>query len=117
MIYLPFCLPGIVYLLSDLSSARLVCDTCLMSPSLTNRYKNHCFAAEIIGHGVWLYFRLCLYCRDIEELLCVQGVIVSYEAIRKWYRKFRQQYANQLQCQRPRPGDMLQLDEVFLTIK
>jgi transposase-like protein len=31
-----------------------------MSKPLTNRYKNHRFPAEIIGLGVWLYFRFCL---------------------------------------------------------
>jgi putative transposase len=43
-------------------------------------------------------------------------VIVSYEAIRKWCRKFDQAYANQLRRRRPRPGDTWHLDEVFLTI-
>jgi putative transposase len=41
---------------------------------------------------------------------------VSYEAIRKWCRKFGQQYANQLRRRRPQPGDKWYLDEVFLTI-
>ena len=49
----------------------------------TDRYKNHRFPAEIISHGVWLYYRFCLSYRDVEELLFVRGVIVSYEAIRK----------------------------------
>src|SRR5512132_1277128 len=55
--------------------------------------------------------------RDVEDLLFVRGVIVSYEAIRKWCRKFGQQYANQLRHRRPRPGDKWHLDEMFLTIK
>jgi putative transposase len=46
-----------------------------------------------------------------------RGVIVTYEAIRKWCRKFGQQYANQLRRRRPRPGDKWYLDEMFLTIK
>jgi putative transposase len=81
-----------------------------------NRYKNHRFPAEIISHGVWLYFRFCLSYRDVEELLFVRGVIVSYEAIRKWCRKFGQAYTNQLRHRHPRPGDKWHLDEVFLTI-
>jgi putative transposase len=44
-------------------------------------------------------------------------VVVTYEAIRKWCRKFGQPYANQLRRRRPRPGDKWHLDEVFLTIK
>jgi len=55
--------------------------------------------------------------RDVEELLLERGVVVTYEAIRKWCRKFGQQYANQLRRRRPRPGDKWQMDEVFLTIK
>ena len=47
-----------------------------------NRYTNHRFPAEIISHGVWLYYRFCLSYRDVEELLFARRVIVSYEAIR-----------------------------------
>ena len=81
-----------------------------MNTPATNRYKNHRFPAEIISHGVWLYYRFCLSYRDVEELLFVRGVIVSHEAIRKWCRKFGQQYANQLRRRRPRPGDKWHLD-------
>jgi hypothetical protein len=79
-------------------------------------YKRHRFPAEIISHCVWLYFRCCLSYRDIEELMAARGVILSYEAMRYWYRKFGQAYANQLRRRRPRPGDKWHLDEVFLTI-
>jgi putative transposase len=88
-----------------------------MTPSATsNPYKHHRFPGGIISHAVWLYFRFPLSHRDVEELLFVRGVIVSYEAIRKWCRKFGQQYANALRRRRPRPGDKWHLDEVFLTI-
>jgi putative transposase len=50
----------------------------------------------------------------VEELICVQGVIVSYEAIRTWCRKFGQHYAKPLR--RRRPSDTWHLDEVLLTI-
>src|SRR5882762_8650210 len=72
--------------------------------ALANRYKNHRFPMEIISHAVWLYFRFCLSFRDVEELLFERGVVVTYEAIRNWCRKFGQQYANQLRRRRPRPG-------------
>jgi putative transposase len=81
-----------------------------------NPYKRHRFPAEIIGHCVWLYFRFCLSYRDVEELMAVRGVMLSYEAIRYWCQKFGQAYANQLRRRRPRPGDTWHLDEVFLTI-
>jgi putative transposase len=50
-------------------------------------------------------------------LLFVRGILVTSEAIRKWSRKFGQQYANQLRRRRPRPGDIWHLAEVFLTIQ
>ena len=87
-----------------------------MNPSQTNPYKRHRFPAEIISHCVWLYFRFCLSYRDVEELLLVRGITVSHEAIRKWCRKFGQDYANQLRCRRPRPGDKWHLDAMFLPI-
>jgi putative transposase len=80
------------------------------------RYKNHHFPPEIISHAVWLYFRFTLSYRDVEERLFARGIAVSYEAIRKWCRKFGQDYANQIRRRRPRTGDKWHLDEVFLTI-
>jgi hypothetical protein len=74
---------GIINLLSGLFIACLACHTRRMdTPTRTNRYRNHRFPAEIISHGVWLYYRFCLSYRDVEELLFVRGVTVSYEAIR-----------------------------------
>ena len=87
------------------------------TPPAATKYKNHRFPVEIISHAVWLYFRFCLSFRDVEELLLERGVVVTYEAIRKWCRKFGQHYANQLRRRQPRPGDKWQMDEVFLTIK
>jgi putative transposase len=83
----------------------------------TNPYTHHRFPAEIISHGVWLYCRFCLSYRDVEERLFARGVLVTYEAIRQWCRKFGQQYAHQLRRQRPRPGGTWHLDEGFLTIQ
>jgi transposase-like protein len=85
------------------------------TPSI-NRCKKHRFLVEIISHAVWLYFRFCLSDRDVEELLFARGILVTYEAIRKWYLKFGQAYANQLRRRPPKCGDKWHLDEVFLTI-
>jgi len=65
---------------------------------------------------VWLYFRFALSYRDVEELLAERGVIVTYETVRQWCRKFGQVYANALRRRRPRPGDKWHLDEVFIQI-
>jgi putative transposase len=48
------------------------------------RYKNRRFPTELISHAVWLYFRFCLSFRDVEELLCERGVMVTYKTIRQW---------------------------------
>ena len=102
----------------NLSSTHTVCQSGGMNTlSATTKYKNHRFPVEIISHAVWLYFRFCLSFRDVEELLFERGVGVTYETIRKWCRKFGQQYANQLRRRRPRLGDKWHMDEVFLTIK
>jgi transposase-like protein len=42
------------------------------------RYHRHRFPAEIISHCVWLYFRFPLSFRDVEELLAMRGVTLSY---------------------------------------
>jgi putative transposase len=86
-------------------------------PPTPNLYKRHRFPAEIISHCVWLYFRFCLSYRDVEELMAERGIILTYEAVRSWCRKFGQAYANQLHRRRPRPGDKWHLDEVFLSIR
>ena len=58
----------------------------------------------------------CSGCPDRQCLAMTQGVVVSYETIRRWCAKFGQAYANQLRRRRPRPGDKWHLDEVFVKI-
>src|SRR6478735_3574833 len=82
----------------------------------TPSYKGHRYPVEIINHCVWLYFRFPLSFREVEELMLVRGVAVSYETIRRWCAKFGQAYANQLRRRRPRPADKWHCDEVFIRI-
>ncbi len=79
-------------------------------------YHRHRFPAEIISHCVWLYFRFPLSFRDVEEMLAMRGVSLSYETVRDWCLKFGQTYANGLRRRSLRPGDRWYLDEVFLKI-
>ena len=79
-------------------------------------YHRHRFPAEIISHCLWLYFRFALSFRDVEEMLAMRGVSLSYETVREWCFKFGQTYANGLRRKSPRPGDQWHLDEVFLKI-
>ena len=62
----------------------------------TNGYRGYRFPREIISHSVWLYHRFSLSFRDVEELLAKLGIVVSYETIRQWSRKFGPQYARNL---------------------
>ncbi len=72
--------------------------------------RRHRYPPEVIGHAVWLYFRFALSYRDVEELLAERGVILTYETVRQWCRKFGQGYANELRRRRPQPGDKWHLD-------
>ena len=76
-------------------------------------YHRHRFPPEIINQCVWLYFRFALSFRDVEEMLAMRGVALSYETVREWCLKFGQIYANGLRRRSPRPGDRWHLDEVF----
>ena len=80
------------------------------------RYARHRFPAEVISHAVWLYFRLPLSLRIVEEMLAARGIEVSYETVRQWALKFGQDFANQIRRRFPATGDKWHLDEVMITI-
>ncbi len=80
------------------------------------QYKRHRFPPEVIAHAVWLSCRFALRYRAVEELLAERGVMLTYETVRHWCRKFGQQCANALRRRRPRPGDTWHLDAVFVQI-
>ncbi len=77
-------------------------------------YKRHRFPSQIIAHAVWLYFRFPL--RLVEEMLLERGIVVSYETIRRWGRKFGSDYARRLRRKQPSPYDVWHLDEVVISI-
>ena len=81
-----------------------------------NLYKGHRFPPEIIQHAVWLYYRFNLSHRDIEDLLAVRGIVVSYESIRLWCNKFGPKYAKRLKRRHQGFGDTFFIDEVFVKI-
>src|ERR1700744_5567144 len=84
-----------------------------MMPKPAPRYL-HRFPAEIISHAVWLYHVFSLSLRDVELILAERGVVVSYETVRRWCRKFAASFADRLRRRRPRPGDKWYMDEVFI---
>src|SRR3954463_902478 len=78
-------------------------------------YKRHRFPPEIIAHAVWLYFRVPLSLRLVEEMLLERGIVVFYETVRQWALKFGQSFANQIRRRLPAPGDKWHLDEVVIS--
>ena len=85
--------------------------------SHTPSYHGHRFPPEIISHAIWLYHRFCLSFRDVEDLLAERGILVSYETIRQWCRKFGPEYARRLKRRQGRLGDTWHLDELFVNIR
>lgn len=82
----------------------------------TISYKNHRFPPQVIARAVWLYFRFPLSLRMVEEMLLERGIVVSYETIRRWGRKFGPAYARQLRRRKPSRKDIWHLDEVVISI-
>ncbi len=80
-------------------------------------YHGYRFPPEIISHAVWLYHRFCLSFRDVEDLLAERGIMVTYETVRQWCRKFGPEYARRLKRRQGRLGDTWHLDELFVTIQ
>jgi putative transposase len=85
--------------------------------SETPSYHGYRFPPEIISHAVWLYHRFCLSFRDVEDFLAERGIIVSYESIRQWCRKFGPEYARALKRRQGCLGDTWHLDELFVNIQ
>lgn len=53
-----------------------------MTAQSETRYRRHRFAAEVIAHAVWPYFRFPLDLRMIEDRLAARGIIVLHQTIR-----------------------------------
>ena len=87
-----------------------------MTPPPDPHYR-HRFPAEIISRAVWLYHVFSLSLRDVELILAERGVVVSYETVRRWCKKFAATFADRLRRRRPRPGDKWYMDEVFIRIQ
>ena len=77
----------------------------------------HRFPAEIISHAVWLYHVFSLSLRDVELILAERVVVLSYETVRRWCKKFDASFADRVRRRRPRPGDKWHMDEVFIRIQ
>jgi putative transposase len=82
-----------------------------------NPHRGFRFPTEIINQAVWLYHCFSLNSLEVELILAVRGIVVSYETIREWSLRFERTCATSLKRRRPRPGDKWFLDEVFVRIQ
>jgi putative transposase len=80
-------------------------------------YRGLCFPRDFISHTVFLYHRFALSLRDIEELLALRGITVSYESIRCWSRQFGPEFARKLRRQQGTLAGHWLPDEVFVNIQ
>ncbi len=87
-----------------------------MKPIRAPRYTRYRFPTEVISHAVWLYFRVPLSLRMVEEMLAARGILVSHETVRQWALKFGQDFAKKIRRRLPAPGDKWHLDEVVISI-
>jgi len=80
-------------------------------------YRRHRFPAEMIAQAVWLYLRLPLSLRMVEDLLAAHGIIVSRQPVRLWVEKFGRHFANEIRRRSAgKLGDKRYLDEVVISI-
>jgi transposase-like protein len=83
---------------------------------MTISFARHQFPPAIIRHAVWVYVRLTLSYRDVEDLLAERGLDVSCETVRRWVLRFGPLFARELRRRRPRPTSRWHLDEMALMI-
>ena len=88
----------------------------MSSPAAKSPYAGYRFPAQAISQAVWVYFRVPLSLRMVEEMLATRGIVVSHETVRQWELKFGQEFANQIRWRLPRAGDKWHLDEVVSKI-
>ena len=66
---------------------------------------------------MWLYHRLNLSHRIIEDMLTEKGIDVTHESVRLWCIKFGPKYVRKLRYQHQGYGDTFFLDELFVKIQ
>lgn len=78
--------------------------------------KGYRFPKSVIGHAVYLYHRLPISYRDVQELLFKRGIDVSHETVRAWCVKFGPDPAEALRRRKPRRGRVWHLDEMRIVM-
>jgi putative transposase len=80
--------------------------------SSSSIYKGYRFPREVIGHTVWIYYRLNASLKDTAQALNYRGLDISHETIKAWVFNFGCLYASRLRKRQLQRADKWQLDEV-----
>lgn len=78
--------------------------------------KGYRFPKLVISHAVYLYHRLPISYRDVQELLFKRGIEGGHETLRAWCMKFGPGIAEALRQRRPRRGRVWHLDEMHIVV-
>ncbi len=78
--------------------------------------KGYRYPKLVIGHAVYLYHRLPISYRDVQELLFKRGIDVSHETVRAWCVKFGPDLAEALRQRKPKQGRFWHLDEMRIVL-
>ncbi len=78
--------------------------------------KGYRFPKLVISHAVYLYHRLPISYRDVQELLFKRGIDVSHETVRAWCVRFGPDLAEALRQRKPRRGRVWHLDEMRIVL-
>jgi putative transposase len=84
------------------------------TPTDAISHAGYWFPPDVISYAVWLYYRLPLSLRMIEELLAARGIELIYETVRRWSVKFGLDIARRIRS--IALGDKWHLDEVAVAI-
>jgi putative transposase len=78
--------------------------------------KGYRYPKLVIGHAVYLYHRLPISYRDVQELLFKRGIDVSHETVRAWCIRFGPDLAEALRRRQPKQGRVWHLDEMRIVL-
>ncbi len=70
----------------------------------------------VISHAVYLYHRLPISYRDVQELLFKRGIDVSHEMVRAWCVRFGPDLVEVLRQRKPKQGRVWHLDEMRIVL-
>ncbi len=78
--------------------------------------KGYRYPKTVIAHAVYLYHRLPISYRDVQELLFKRGIDVSHETVRAWRVRFGPDLAEAVRHRKPKRGRVWHLDEMRIVL-